>query len=508
MLHTTGNPFLLFFIGIFYKCFLGTFLLSQVAYVLSPSVLRRDIREVAENVTQNVSELLDSLLQGYDHHLRPGLGVNPTKVYIDIEVRSMGPISEVDMTFSLDCYFRQKWIDKRLAFTGIMTTLALSISMLEKIWKPDTYIYNGKYSYLHTITSPNKFVRLYQDGQVLYSSRLTIRASCPMKLANYPMDFQACSLYIGSFGYSPNDVIYQWSPSGGVAIAPDMKMSQFDVISTPTGNTSLYHSKGRKSLLVASFHLQRHIGNFIIEVYAPCTMLVVLSWVSFWINREATADRIALGITTVLTMTFLGLESRNDLPKVSYCTALDYYVAISFAFIFSTIVEFAAVHYFTKSGSGEHYFPDNQVQDASTDSEESETMDEEGSIDEKVPFVDKATTPDRIPESLQDNECWKQATERPRRQSNACSLAGDESPTSLQFENLSQNGARHKRRCSFFNSRKIPKTKRKKKKKRKIIMQLNSVSKIDRISRVLFPVIYLIINFIYWFTYLGGERAT
>lgn len=77
-------------------------------------------------------------------------------------------------------------------------------------------------------------------------------------------------------------------------------------------------------------------------------VLVILSWVSFWLNREATADRISLGITTVLTMTFLGLESRTDLPKVAYPTALDFFVFISFAFIFATILQFAIVHYFTK----------------------------------------------------------------------------------------------------------------------------------------------------------------
>lgn len=72
----------------------------------------------------------------------------------------------------MDCYFRQSWVDKRLAFSlHSSDTLALSISMLAKIWKPDTYFYNGKQSYLHTITTPNKFVRLFQDGRVLYSSR-------------------------------------------------------------------------------------------------------------------------------------------------------------------------------------------------------------------------------------------------------------------------------------------------------------------------------------------------
>ena len=46
-----------------------------------------------------------------------------------------------------------------------------------------------------------------------------------------------------------------------------------------------------------------------------------------------------LGVTTVLTMTFLGLEARTDLPQVAYPTALDYFVFISFMFIFSTVVQ-------------------------------------------------------------------------------------------------------------------------------------------------------------------------
>ena len=48
---------------------------------------------------------------------------------------------------------------------------------------------------------------------------------------------------------------------------------------------------------------------------------------------------IISGVTTVLTMTFLGLEARTDLPQVAYPTALDYFVFLSFMFIFSTVVQ-------------------------------------------------------------------------------------------------------------------------------------------------------------------------
>ncbi|XP_018331768.1 gamma-aminobutyric acid receptor alpha-like [Agrilus planipennis] len=164
--------------------------------------LVRKINQVQRNNHQNISTLLDNLLRGYDNSIRPGFGGPPAVVEVDIMVRSMGPVSEVDMTYSMDCYFRQTWIDTRLAFAGnSKDTLALSISMLARIWKPDTYFYNGKQSYLHTITTPNKFVRLYQNGRVLYSSRLTIKAGCPMNLEDFPMDIQRCPLKFGSCKY-------------------------------------------------------------------------------------------------------------------------------------------------------------------------------------------------------------------------------------------------------------------------------------------------------------------
>ena len=41
--------------------------------------------------------------------------------------------------------------------------------------------------------------------------------------------------------------------------------------------------------------LKRHMGFYMLQVYVPCIMLVILSWVSFFINREATSDRSNIG---------------------------------------------------------------------------------------------------------------------------------------------------------------------------------------------------------------------
>ena len=74
-------------------------------------------------------------------------------------------------SYSMDAYFRQTWIDKRLQFVGPMQEMAVHIKMLDLIWKPDTYFHNGRGSYVHTVTTPNKLLRIKQDGTILYSMR-------------------------------------------------------------------------------------------------------------------------------------------------------------------------------------------------------------------------------------------------------------------------------------------------------------------------------------------------
>ena len=55
------------------------------------------------------------------------------------------------------------------------------------------------------------------------------------------------------------------------------------------------------------------------------------------------------GITTILTTTTIALTGRQGLAKVSYSTALDWFLLVSFCFVFAALVEYAGVNYFTKS---------------------------------------------------------------------------------------------------------------------------------------------------------------
>ena len=105
---------------------------------------------------------------------------------------------------------------------------------------------------------------------------------------------------------------------------------------------------GNFSILRVDFVLKRHMGYYILQVYVPSSMLVMLSWVSFFIHREATADRVNIGVMTVLSLATLSFDIRNYTAAVSYLTALDWFVFMTYAFLLASLLQFAFVHYFTK----------------------------------------------------------------------------------------------------------------------------------------------------------------
>lgn len=53
------------------------------------------------------------------------------------------------------------------------------------------------------------------------------------------------------------------------------------------------------------------------------------------------------GITTVLTMSTIITGVSASMPQVSYVKAVDIYLWASFLFVFLSVIEYAAVNYFT-----------------------------------------------------------------------------------------------------------------------------------------------------------------
>ncbi|XP_059922743.1 gamma-aminobutyric acid receptor subunit gamma-3 isoform X1 [Gadus macrocephalus] len=298
----------------------------------------------------DATEILNNLLKEYDKKLRPDIGVKPTVIGVDIFVNSIGPVSSIDMEYQIDIIFAQTWTDSRLSYNSTMKILTLNSNMVGLIWLPDTIFRNSKNAEAHWITMPNQLLRIWNDGKILYTLRLTINAECQLQLHNFPMDHHSCPLIFSSYGYPRDEMIYKWRRNS--VEASDQKswrLYQFDFRGLRNTSDILKTSTGDYVVMTVYFDLSRRMGYFTIQTYIPCILTVVLSWVSFWIKKDATPARTALGITTVLTMTTLSSVARTSLPRVSYVTAMDLFVTVCFLFVFAALMEYATLNYYSAS---------------------------------------------------------------------------------------------------------------------------------------------------------------
>ncbi len=76
--------------------------------------------------------------------------------------------------YSVSMYLRQSWRDPRLIFKpidGKIDTIRLGDGRWEDVWTPDTFFRNEKRASFHSITVPNRLLRLNTTGHLWYVTK-------------------------------------------------------------------------------------------------------------------------------------------------------------------------------------------------------------------------------------------------------------------------------------------------------------------------------------------------
>ncbi|XP_029577671.1 gamma-aminobutyric acid receptor subunit beta-2-like isoform X2 [Salmo trutta] len=450
-----------------------------------------------------VKDTVDRLMKGYDIRLRPDFGGAPVAVGMNIDIASIDMVSEVNMDYTLTMYFQQAWRDKRLSYSEIALNLTLDNRVADSLWVPDTYFLNDKKSFVHGVTVKNRMIRLHPDGTVLYGLRITTTAACMMDLRRYPLDEQNCTLEIESYGYTTDDIEFYWrGGDGAVSGVERIELPQFSIVDYKLVSKNVVFSTGSYPRLSLSFKLKRNIGYFILQTYMPSILITILSWVSFWINYDASAARVALGITTVLTMTTINTHLRETLPKIPYVKAIDMYLMGCFVFVFLALLEYAFVNYiFFGRGpqrqkraaeklavaNNEKLRPDpNKMTASLTDDNilfgSLEMKNEMGGV---PPELSRSLGPGGLGDPRNTMLAYDSSTLQYRRAAMARQNYGG-GPHSALERHATQKKSRLRRRASQLKVN---------------IPDLADVNSIDKWSRMIFPTVFSFFNVIYWLYY-------
>ncbi|KAL4677551.1 hypothetical protein H8959_020225 [Pygathrix nigripes] len=310
-------------------------------------------------------------IEDNDFAMRPGFGGSPVPVGIDVHVESIDSISETNMDFTMTFYLRHYWKDERLSFPSTANkSMTFDHRLIRKIWVPDIFFVHSKRSFIHDTTMENIMLRVHPDGNVLLSLRITVSAMCFMDFSRFPLDTQNCSLELESYAYNEDDLMLYWKHGNkSLNTEEHMSLSQFFIEDfSASSGLAFYSSTGWYNRLFINFVLRRHIFFFVLQTYFPAILMVMLSWVSFWIDRRAVPARVSLGITTVLTMSTIITAMSTSMPQVSYLKAVDVYLWVSSFFVFLSVIEYAAVNYLTTveerkqfKKTGKHHPPSTTI---------------------------------------------------------------------------------------------------------------------------------------------------
>ena len=198
-----------------------------------------------------------------------------------------------------------------------------------EIWVPDVF---SPTTHILPVVSKNAFW-IAPTGRVWWARRMVLNLNCAMDFRHMPFDTQLCNVKFTGFYHLGLDVIYRipngtdYGPEydflrafrGPVrAVCPDSGTVEWAVTSI-TGESIF---GGQAALVPFSyveyhFELTRARGFFEQYVIAPMVLLVIITWATFWISRDAVPARVSMVIIAYLNMSSLLSSTNASLPHLS-----------------------------------------------------------------------------------------------------------------------------------------------------------------------------------------------
>ncbi|XP_017865508.1 PREDICTED: glycine receptor subunit alpha-4 isoform X6 [Drosophila arizonae] len=279
---------------------------------------------------------------------------SPVIVDFSIFVVDINSINVEDMDFRVDMFIHQRWMESRLEISDDIFEegddyVTLLPEFFDNLWQPDPYFLNSKIAgfgsphisstsllrhkdekesknfhldkALKIATLTHKFtsVTLYKNKTVRYAARMHAIIACQMEFQLYPMDIQVCPIYIESFSSNNQKVKLRWSDSG-VTLNPELKLLQYNLgqpLELEESDGYMPEKVGNFSRLTVYFRFERQIGHHLIQTFAPSSLVVMLSWFSFWLGLDAIPGRVTLLVTCMLTLVTMFTGLRADIPPVA-----------------------------------------------------------------------------------------------------------------------------------------------------------------------------------------------
>lgn len=205
---------------------------------------------------------------------------------------------------------------------------------LDTTWNPELFAVNRA----KPATDIRTRLYLHPDGTVVFRVRFQNSLRAQMDFRRFPFDSQILPVIVESLVHDADEVRLIPNPDF-TGFDPIFEMPEWTVTDLTTVSEVRNRPQERQDYDRLSFqvHLDRQSGYYLWKIMLPIMVIVMISWIVFWMSEEMLGRRAGISATGMLTVIAYQFVVGGFLPRLPYQTTLDWFMLVSLLVIAATM---------------------------------------------------------------------------------------------------------------------------------------------------------------------------
>lgn len=276
----------------------------------------REAHSVTRTDIENIHQTLFSRTNGTNSFYLTDIRPSPRTVIAgSLQLYSIGGLDEISGKFSTLVSLTLSWHDERLHWNSSTYGWVHNISVKQKkIWTPMILVRNPVQKRTHFGLRDNMAI-ISNNGEVHLTIDDYLETVCNFDVTHFPFDEQICDIEFLAWIYASVDVDFHQKYKD-IDMELYSENGMWEVLET-SATVKYYHKYSIDfATLKYTIKLKRQPGYFILSIFVPVIMLMLLNSVVFILPTDS-GERVGYAITCLLSLAvFLSLTS-DVLPKTS-----------------------------------------------------------------------------------------------------------------------------------------------------------------------------------------------
>ena len=277
--------------------------------------------------------------------LAPPTTDKPTPIVASFRLLSISEIDDEAETVAFSGILTLVWKDERQAFDPVAEGVgekvfsgAYQFNEISPGWYPQVTLANsgGQYDTRAVI------LRIKPDGTSTLSEAFDAVIKVELDMRRFPFDRQRLDAVFKVIGFPADEVALAARPNCAIVDSSLTKVPQWTLESFDGAVGTMPQPGAGDATGAATFVVSVHVRReplFMLRLVAmPLSLIVMLSWSVFWMDRSSLGDRMSVSFVGILTAVAYQITLAEIVPNVSYLTLLNGFVNLSLLLMSITAV--------------------------------------------------------------------------------------------------------------------------------------------------------------------------